>query len=187
MGCVSVVEDSLYRRLKDHSRFLGYGVSADECSLVLRGLETLAVRLDRSEASALELARWLQAQPFVKEVRHPALETNPGHEFWKRDFSGATGLFSLFLQDWTREGLAAAVEALELFAIGASWGGAHSVIAVLDRAPPRTATHLDHEGPVLRLSIGLEHVDDLRADLAAAFAPLSAREADAHTSSQAAQ
>jgi cystathionine beta-lyase len=165
MGCVSVVEDPLYRRLKDYSRFLGYGVSADECSLVLRGLETLAVRLDRAEASAAELARWLEAQPYVKAVRHPAFASNPGHAEWKRDFSGATGLFSVFLHDWTRPGLAAAVETFDLFAIGASWGGTHSVVAVMDQPPPRTATTLGHDGPMLRFSVGLEHVDDLRSDL----------------------
>jgi cystathionine beta-lyase len=173
MGCISVVDESLYRQLKDFSRFLGYGVSADECSLVLRGLETLAVRLDRSEASALVLARWLEGQAFVKEVRYPALPGSPGHAEWKRDFSGATGLFSVFLHDWTRAGLSAAVEALELFAIGASWGGAHSVVAVMDQPPTRTAATLDHLGPVLRFSIGLEHVDDLQSDIAKAMTDLS--------------
>ena len=175
MGCVSVVDDGLYRRLKDFSRFLGYGVSADECSLVLRGLETLAVRLERSEASALALAQWFAQQPYVTEVRYPALVGNPGHDYWKQAFSGATGLFSVFMADWTREILAEAVESLELFAIGASWGGTHSVVAVMNRAPPRTATRLDHEGPVLRFSIGLEHLDDLRADLARGFSDMVKR------------
>lgn len=178
MGCISVVDDQLYRRLKDFSRFLGYGVSADECSLVLRGLETLAIRLEHSEASALVLAEWFAQQPYVTEVRYPPLSGNPGHEHWKQHFSGATGLFSVFMADWTRPMLAEAVERLELFAIGASWGGTHSVVAVMDRAPPRTATQLDHQGPILRFSVGLEHLDDLRADLANGFSAMTARAED---------
>lgn len=173
MGSVSVRDEALYRRLKDYARFLGYGVSPDDCSLVLRGLETLAVRLDRGEAGALALARWFEAQPYVAEVRYPGLATNPGHALWQRDFAGGTGLFSVFLQDGTRPLLAGCVEALRLFAIGASWGGTHSVVAALDKAPPRTATTLGHTGPILRFSVGLEHLEDLQADLSQAFAPLA--------------
>nr|WP_295113745.1 cystathionine beta-lyase [uncultured Caulobacter sp.] len=174
MGAVSVADEALYRRLKDFCRYLGYGVSADECSLALRGLETLAVRLDRCEASALTLARWLQSQPFVAEVRHPALASNPGHDIWRRDFSGATGVFSVLVHPWARNGLAEAIEGLEHFAIGASWGGVHSVVAVLDAPPPRTARPFEHDGPLLRFSIGLEHVDDLKADIEGSFSRLSA-------------
>ncbi|MCI3132835.1 trans-sulfuration enzyme family protein [Phenylobacterium aquaticum] len=165
MGCVSVADEALYRRLKDFSRYMGYGVSPDDCSLVLRGMETLAVRLDRSEANALALAGWLSEQAFVREVRHPALAGNPGHAVWRRDFAGATGVFSVFLHPWTRNNLARGVEALQLFAIGASWGGTRSLLAVLDGGPTRSATPLGHDGPILRFSIGLEHLDDLRADL----------------------
>jgi cystathionine beta-lyase len=174
MGCISVRNEELYRRLKDFSRYLGYGVSPDECSLVLRGLETLAIRLDRSETSALALAHWFADQPFVTDVRHPALASNPGHQYWARDFTGATGLFSVFLRDEARDRLAQAVEAMQLFAIGASWGGTKSVVAVMDRMPPRTATTSAHTGPILRFSIGLEQVDDLKADLAQAMAKLQA-------------
>lgn len=169
MGSVSVRDIALYRRLKDHARYLGYGASADDSSLVLRGLETLAVRLDRSEASALELAHWLRDRPSVVEVRHPALPTTPGHEYWRRDFSGSTGVFSVYLDPATRPRLHAAVEGLGLFAIGASWGGTRSIIAALDQAPARTCTGPAHDGPIIRLSIGLEHLEDLRADLARAF------------------
>lgn len=169
MGSVSVRDVDLYRRLKDYARYLGYGASADDSSLVLRGIETLAVRLDRSEASALRLASWLQGRPSVVEVRHPALPGTPGHANWQRDFSGSTGLFSLYLDPSVRPHLHAAIEALELFAIGASWGGTRSVVAVLDQPPPRTESTSRHEGPIVRLSIGLEHPDDLRADLERAF------------------
>ncbi|MDO9489791.1 MAG: cystathionine beta-lyase [Sphingomonadaceae bacterium] len=169
MGSVSVSDIALYRRLKDYSRYLGLGASADDASLVLRGIETLAVRLDRSEASALTLAGWLQDRPSVRAVRHPGLPQTPGHAFWRRDFSGSSGVFSLFLDPGVRGELAAAIESLELFAIGASWGGTRSVVAVLNQAPPRTVGALDHDGPIVRLSVGIEHVDDLRADLERAF------------------
>ncbi|MCA1652799.1 MAG: PLP-dependent aspartate aminotransferase family protein [Sphingomicrobium sp.] len=175
MGSISMSDPALYRRLKDFSRYMGYGVSADESSLVLRGIETLAIRLDRCEQTALRLARWVAEQSPVVEVRYPALPTNPGHYIWKRDFSGGTGLFSIFLAPWARPFLAEAVESLELFAIGASWGGTRSVVAVLDRPPVRTATVLAHEGPIIRLSIGLEDAEDLHADLARAFALLKRR------------
>lgn len=174
MGSISVSDPTLYRRLKDFTRYMGYGVSADESSLVLRGIETLAIRLDRCEQSALHLARWLATQDAVRAVRHPGLPSSPGHAIWKRDFAGGTGLFSIFLAPWTRPHLAEVIESLELFAIGASWGGTRSVVAVLDGPPVRTATRLDHDGPIVRFSIGLEDVEDLHADLSRAFARLDA-------------
>lgn len=178
MGAVSVADQSLYRRLKDVSRFLGYGVSPDDCSLVLRGLDTLPIRLNQGETNALTLAVWLQGQPMVREVRHPALATNPGHEHWSRDFSGSTGVFTVLLEAAARPRLAQAVEALELFAIGASWGGTHSLVAVFDKPPLRSATELGHDGPMIRLSIGLEHVEDLRADLAQGLALLAGSQSE---------
>lgn len=174
MGAVSVRDAALYRRLKDYSRYLGYGVSADDSSLVLRGIETLAIRLERCEASALDLARWLQDRPSVVELRHPALPGHPGHDIWCRDFSGGTGVFSLFLDPVVRPRLAAAVEGLEHFSIGASWGGTRSVVALMDQSPERQVTGRAHNGPIMRLSIGIEHVDDLRADLERAFDAIDA-------------
>lgn len=174
MGSVSVADVELYRRLKDHSRFLGLGVSADEASLVLRGLETLAVRMDRAAASAERLAAWVAGQPGVAEVRFPALPSSPGHDVFRRDFAGGAGLFSVFLEDWTRPVLAEAVESLKLFPIGASWGGTRSLVAVLDGPPLRTVVPLTHQGPIVRFSIGLEDPDDLQADLGAAFGRLAA-------------
>ncbi|WP_066544298.1 trans-sulfuration enzyme family protein [Sphingomonas sp. CCH21-G11] len=174
MGAIAVRDVALYRRLKDFSRYLGMGASSDDASLVLRGIETLAVRLDRSEASAHILAQLLQARPSVLEVRHPALVASPGHDFWKRDFSGSSGVFSVFLDPAVRPVLAGAVEALEFFAIGASWGGTRSVVAILNQAPLRSVRPLPHTGPIIRLSIGLEHVEDLRADLEKAFDRLDA-------------
>lgn len=169
MGSIALRDEALFRQLKDNARMLGQGVSADEASLVLRGLETMAVRLERLERTSLSLLDMLCAHPAVREVRHPALPHNPGHAEWKRDFSGSTGLITLFLQPWTRQMLAKAVEAMDQFAIGASWGGTKSVVAVLDTPPLRTATPSPHDGPVVRLSIGLEHPDDLARSLAEGF------------------
>lgn len=165
MGSVAVRDAALYRRLKDFSRYLGMGVSADDASLALRGIETLAVRLDRSEATALALAKAAAAHRSVTDVRYPALPTSPGYELWKRDFSGASGVFTLFLDPQVRPHLAPAIESMQVFSIGASWGATRSIVAVLDAPPLRSVRPIQHDGPVVRLSIGLEHVDDLRADL----------------------
>lgn len=161
MGSIAVRDEALFRRLKDYSRFMGLGVSADDASLALRGLETVAVRLDRCEASARTIAERLVGHHAIAEVRHPALASNPGHAFFQRDFGGATGLLTLFMREWTRPRLAAAIEAMNLFSIGASWGGTKSVVAVLDRSPLRTATPAPHDGPVVRLSIGIENSGEL--------------------------
>ena len=106
---LTVRDEVLYRRLRDVSRYLGYGVSPEDCSLVLRGIETLPVRLDRSEANALAIARWLEDRPEVVNVLHPALPSHPGHELWQRDFLGSSGLFSVILQPWTRSHVAAVI------------------------------------------------------------------------------
>ena len=169
MGSIALQDEARFRLLKDHARMLGQGVSADEASLALRGLETMAVRLERIERTTLSLLDFMIAQPGVREVRHPALTHNPGHAEWVRDFSGSTGLLTLFLEPWTRPLLAQAIEAMDQFAIGASWGGTKSVVAVLDTLPLRTASPVPHEGPLVRFSIGLEHPDDLIASLTKGF------------------
>jgi cystathionine beta-lyase len=174
MGSVTVRDEVLYRRLRDVSRYLGYGVSPEDCSLVLRGIETLPVRLDRSEANALAIAKWFEERPEIANVLHPALPSHPGHELWQRDFLGSSGLFSIILQPWTRPHLASVIESLEFFSIGASWGGTKSIVAVMDPLPVRTATRMTEQGPLVRFSIGLEHVDDLLADLERAFRLLEA-------------
>lgn len=174
MGSIALRDEARFRLLKDHARMLGQGVSADEASLALRGLETLAVRLERIERTTLTLLDFVTDQPGVREVRHPALTHNPGHAEWLRDFSGSTGLLTLLLEPWTRPLLAKAIEAMDQFAIGASWGGTKSVVAVLDALPPRTATQVSHDGPLVRFSIGLEHSDDLIESLTKGFAILAA-------------
>ena len=174
MGSIAVDDAQLFRRLKDYTRFMGMGVSADDASLVLRGMETMAVRLDRTELTTLRVLDAIAGHPAIEEVRHPALATNPGHEYWKRDFCGSTGLITLFLKPVAANVLAAAIESMDQFAIGASWGGTKSIVAVLDRPPLRTATATPHDGPLVRLSIGLENVEDLLASLLPALDMIAA-------------
>ena len=156
---------ALWPRLKTAAYRLGHHVSADDAALALRGLRTLEIRLDRAEASALTIARWLENHPAVDRVLHPALPSHAGHDLWKRDFAGATGLFSFALKRGTRAHTALLIDNLAHFGIGFSWGGYESLIIPVSIAPIRTATKTPFPGPVLRLSIGLEHPDDLIADL----------------------
>lgn len=181
MGAVAVRDEGLYRRLKDFSRYLGMGASSDDAGLVLRGIETLAVRLDRSEASALDLARLISNRPWVRALRHPAFPDTPGHEFWSRDFSGSSGVFSVFVDPSVAAHVAPAIESLELFSIGASWGGTRSVVAVLEGTPPRAIEAARHDGPIIRFSVGLENVYDLRDDLSRALDHLDAAYGQTHT------
>lgn len=146
----------------------GYGVSPDDCYLALRGFRTIGVRMKQQMANALKVARWLQSRPQVKRVIYPALEGDPGHALWKRDFTGAASLFSFVLAAGERQATAF-VDALELFGIGSSWGGFESLAIVAPIAPYRTATKWEPGGPTIRLHIGLEDPDDLIADLERGF------------------
>ena len=156
--------------LRDTSRQLGQTVSPDDAYLAARGLRTMAVRLDRHEASALAIAHWLKGRPEVARVLHPALEDCPGHALFVRDFKGATGLFAFELASGGDRGRAALIDALELFGIGYSWGGFESLALPVDPARFRSVTGWEGRGPVVRLSIGLEDADDLIADLDRGFA-----------------
>ena len=155
-------------------RALGVCVGPDDTFLALRGLRTLAVRLAHHQQSGLEMARWLGARPEVQRVLHPALETDPGHAIWKRDFKGASGLFSIVLQPAPQRAVDALLNALQLFGMGYSWGGFESLIIPFDCASYRTATKWSPGGPALRLNIGLENTDDLKADLERGFAAFAA-------------
>lgn len=148
---------------------LGVCAGPDDVFLALRGLRTLAVRLAQHHSSALEMARWLAARPEVISVLHPALESHPGHEIWKRDFSGASGLFSIVLQPKPQVAVDALLDTVRLFGMGYSWGGFESLVIPFDCTPYRTATKWAPGGPALRLHIGLENVEDLKADLARGF------------------
>jgi cystathionine beta-lyase len=161
------------KRLRATFNAFGMGSSPDDASLALRGLRTMALRLREQERAALDIARWLEDRPEVSRVLHPALPTHPGHELWKRDFNGASGVFSVILKDVSKKALAAFVDGLELFGIGFSWGGYESLVLPFDCASYRTATRWAPEGPALRFSIGLEDVEDLKSDLAAGLARLN--------------
>ena len=157
---------ALWPRLKNATYRLGYHVSADDAALALRGLRTLEIRLDRAESSGLAVAQWLASHPAIDCVLHPALPSHPGHALWQRDFTGASGLFGFILKRGRRPDTAALIDGLEHFGIGFSWGGFESLVVPVDIAPIRTATKVPWPGPIVRLSIGLEHPDDLIADLA---------------------
>jgi cystathionine beta-lyase len=154
-----------YPRLERTSWDLGQSVGPDDAWLASRGLRTMAVRLRRHEESALAVALWLKEQPQVARVLHPALPDCPGHEAWKRDFGGSTGLFSFVLNGGDDAARVRFIEALELFGIGYSWGGFESLVVPADPERIRTATRWQAEGPLVRLHVGLEDADDLIADL----------------------
>lgn len=157
-------------RVRQTAYEFGQCAGPDDIYLALRGLRTLAVRLERHQKSALQIATWLAERPEVHRVLHPALPSCPGHEIWRRDFSGATGLFGVVLaHDYPREALAAMIDGLRYFGIGASWGGYESLITVSYPGRVRTASRWDVPGPTLRLHIGLEAVEDLIGDLEAGF------------------
>ena len=144
---------------------LGINPGPEDVFLMLRGLRTLAVRLERHMESGLKVARWLAGRPEVLRVLHPALESHPQHAIWKRDFQGASGLFSVILNSRPQSAVNAFIETLELFGIGASWGGFESLIIPFDCTKFRTATRWAPGGPAVRLHVGLEDPDDLIADL----------------------
>lgn len=146
----------------------------EDVFLCLRGLRTMALRLREHERQALEMARWLQQRPEVRRVLHPALPDDPGHAVWKRDFTGSSGLFSVELAPASREALAALLDGLALFGMGYSWGGFESLVIPFDCRSYRTATTFRCDGPMLRFHIGLEDLDDLKADLDAGFARMTA-------------
>ncbi|SEC07046.1 cystathionine beta-lyase [Bradyrhizobium erythrophlei] len=155
-------------------RLLGVCAGPDDVYLALRGVRTLSVRLAQHHRSGLEIARWLGARPEVDRVLHPALETDPGHAIWKRDFTGASGLFSIVLKPVPQTAVDAMLNALTLFGMGFSWGGFESLAIPFDCSDYRSATKWSPGGPTLRLHIGLENLDDLKADLDRGFAALKA-------------
>jgi len=155
-------------------RLLGVYAAPDDVYLALRGTRTLAIRLEQHYRSGLEMARWLEQRPEVLKVLHPALESHPGHAIWKRDFRGASGLFSIVMKPKPQAAVDAMLNSLTLFGMGASWGGFESLAIPFDCATYRTATKWAPGGPAVRLHIGLEHVDDLKADLDCGFAAFNA-------------
>ncbi len=167
LGTVSVRDEAHRRTIGDMHRLLGMAVSPDDCSLALRGLQTLGLRLERLEQTALTVARWLAGRPEIERVLHPALPGSPGHEIWSRDFDGSASVFSIvFRADLGRDVVTRFVDGLRLFKIGFSWGGVTSLVMAYDSVV-RGSVDL---GPCLvRLNVGLEDSDDLIGDLAAAL------------------
>ena len=155
-------------QLSDTVGNLGLYVSGDDCFLALRGLRTLPVRLKRHQETALTLAHWLAKRPEVSRILYPALETDPGHAIWKRDFLGACGLFGVVLMPVGEKALAAMIDGMRHFGIGYSWGGYESLI--IPATFKRTARKFQAEGPVIRIHAGLEDAGDLLADLEEGFA-----------------
>ena len=171
IGSITVNNESDWLRLHAGARELGQLSSPDDCWLTLRGIRTMGVRLAAQMEAAIQVAHWLRKRPEVAQVLHPALPGAPGHEIWKRDFTGACSLFGVeFQPSFSAESTHAFVEALELFGIGASWGGYESLAVPTTGNITRTAGSGGFAGPVVRIHIGLEDVDDLIADLDQALA-----------------
>jgi cystathionine beta-lyase len=173
LGTVSA-NATCWKLLRDTVETMGLCVGPDDMYLGLRGVRTMGVRLAQHYASGLKVAHWLAGRPEVGRVLHPALETDPGHALWRRDYTGACGLFSVVLRPAPLRAAHAFLDALTFFGIGASWGGFESLAIPFDCSEMRTATPWAPGGPTVRLHIGLEDVDDLIDDLERGFAAFAA-------------
>jgi len=169
LGSVTTTAEH-WPRLGETSRALGQHVSPDDAYLAARGLRTLGVRLKRHEENGLKVAQWLKEQPQVAKVLHPAFPECPGHEFWARDFTGSSGLFSFVFKGGNDAARSRFIDGLRHFGIGYSWGGFESLVLPADPQRLRSVTERGEEGPMVRLHIGLEDPRDLIADLAAGLA-----------------
>jgi cystathionine beta-lyase len=174
MGAVSTNDKRLYEQLREAQASMGLAVGADDCFLVLRGLETYELRYKTQSRSALRVARWLEQHEAVEQVLFAPLESDAGHELWKRDFSGSGCLLSFVMRPAPKEALSALFSALRVFSIGASWGGTHSLIAFYPAELQRARRRAPTREPVIRISVGLEDVDSLISDLDRAFASYQA-------------
>lgn len=165
MGAALARDAALGQKLDEAVWQMGWGVSPDDAYLMLRGLRTLPTRLERHAASALDIAAWLQAQPEVTEVICPALPGSPGHALWKRDFLGGNGLLSVILTPKPQKAVHALLDALRLIGLGFSWGGFESLAIHCDPQLQRRSLDWTLPGPLVRFHVGLEAVEDLKADL----------------------
>lgn len=173
VGTITTRDERLFRIVRDAVGVFGDCVAPDVCYETLRGLRTLGVRLRQHERSALAVARWLQGRPEVRRVLYPALPDDPGHALWKRDFLGSSSLVGVVLHTTSEPAVAAMLEGMALFKIGASFGGFESLI-IPARLPERSVRPWREPGTLLRLHVGLEAVEDLIADLQAGFERLAA-------------
>ncbi len=165
LGAVTVKTEEHFQAIKWTANAMGNCPGPDDCYLALRGLRTLSVRLERHQKNALALAEWLQGCAEVDRVLYPALPDHPGHAVWKRDFTGASGLFGVVLKDVPRDRLSAMFDGMTLFAMGDSWGGYESLMIPTDPTNLRTASNWIAAGPCLRIHAGLEDPADLIEDL----------------------
>ncbi len=172
LGAITVASEEHWQMVKTTAVKLGLCAGPDDCYLGQRGIRTLAVRLERHQENALALARWLQGRPEVARVVYPALPQDPGHQLWKRDFTGASGLFGVMLRPFPKAAVDALIDALELFGLGYSWGGYESLIVPAHPEGARSAVPWQVGGPYLRLHAGLEDSADQIADLEHGFAAL---------------
>ncbi|MFT2798713.1 cystathionine beta-lyase [Serratia sp. N21D137] len=169
MGVVSA-NDAWWPKLRETYDLMAMLPGAEDCFLALRGLRTMYLRLKEAEKRGLEMAHWLKSRPEVLKVLHPAFPDCPGHEFWKRDFTGSSGLFSIILQpEYTKAGVDNMLDNMSIFAMGYSWGGFESLVIPFNCAEYRTVTQWQPGGRALRLQIGLEDMDELKADLEQGF------------------
>ena len=173
LGLIVSGDDAAFRKIKDTAASFGDCAAPDVCYLALRGLRTLSVRLRHHQQSALRVAQWLQGRTEIARVLYPALPDDPGHALWKRDFRGAAGLFGVVLRTDSERAVAAMVDGLALFRIGASWGGFESLIVPAQPGIQRTAVPWGEGGYLVRINVGLEAVDDLIADLEAGLGRLN--------------
>ena len=172
IGMITTATDELFKTIADQTFAFGDSASPDDCFLALRGMRSLSVRLERQSASAMKVARWLEARSEVKQVLYPALESDPGHALWKRDFGGASSLFGLAMHTTDEAAVARMVNGFDLFRIGSSWGGYESLVAYNRMPIPRTIVPWTETPFLLRMHIGLEDPDDLIADLEAGLSRL---------------
>lgn len=173
MGVVTTTAE-VFERVRAGVVEVATASAPDDCYLALRGLRTLVARLERHQRSALQVADWLAGRPEVAQVRYPALPGAPGHDLWRRDFLGASGLFAFVLRPCSRAQVAAMVDRMELFGMGFSWGGYESLLIPTRPETCRTASPWRAEGPTLRIHVGLEDPADLIRDLEAGLGRLRA-------------
>lgn len=169
MGSISTNDRELYKRMRHLQSYMGLASSADDCFLVQRGLETLALRMSHQSVAALEIARWLEERAEVQQVLHPALESSPSHALWRQQFSGSGGVFSVALQPAPLSAYKAFFTGLNTFSIGASWGSVHSLIAYYPAEVQDSRAFPLVRQPLIRISVGLEPVESIRNDLADAL------------------
>jgi len=172
-GAILANDDKLIARVKEAIADVGSNVSADDAFTTLRGLRSLPVRMEKHQASGLEVARALTKHPGIQRVLHPALEDDPGHDLWRRDFTGSSGLFGIVLKQMPTKQVHVFLDALDLFGLGFSYGGFESLAIHCDPQLKRTVSRPNYGGPLIRLSVGLEEPEDLIADLEQALAKVA--------------